>query len=294
MTHNYFYGNEAEQYQFITIPKTLMTDAKFSTLSLSAKVLYGLLLDRMKLSRKNKWMDEQNRVYIIFPIEEISATLGLCKRTAISYLKELEEHDLVEKRRRGLGLPSLLYVKRFFESEPVENHTKAASYESAEKYTSQMKESPLTEVQNQAPNNNTDINNTDYSNTIYPSDEMDTVENVREQIRENIEYDELVVQVGENAPLVDEIVELIVDTMLSKCSEIRIGQAMFSHRVVCSRLWKLNNQHMQYVIESLDSNRSKIKNIRAYLLTALYNAPVTMESYWLNQYRSTEGGVCHE
>ena len=113
MEFNYYYGSEADQFSFIRIPKTILIDEAFASLSLGAKLLYGLLLDRMGLSMKNKWLDEENRVYIIYQIAEIQEDLGLSKKKAIDYLGELERFGLVEKKRRGLGLPSILYVKSF-------------------------------------------------------------------------------------------------------------------------------------------------------------------------------------
>ena len=113
MEFNYYYGSEADQFSFIRIPKSILIDETFATLSMGAKLLYGLLLDRMGLSMKNKWLDEENRVYIIYQIAEIQEDLGLSKKKAIDYLGELEKFGLVEKKRRGLGLPSILYVKSF-------------------------------------------------------------------------------------------------------------------------------------------------------------------------------------
>ena len=71
MAFRYFYGKEADQYSFIRIPKLLLTGKDFSSLSIMAKMLYGLLLDRMGMSSKNKWIDIENRVYVIYPIAEI-------------------------------------------------------------------------------------------------------------------------------------------------------------------------------------------------------------------------------
>ena len=83
MEFNYYYGEEAEQFSFIRIPKMMLTDEKFSSLSLASKILYGVLLDRMALSVKNGWLDEEMRVYIIFKIEEIQDILGFSKKKSI-------------------------------------------------------------------------------------------------------------------------------------------------------------------------------------------------------------------
>ena len=121
MKFDYYYGNEADQFTFIRIPKVLLTHEAFADLSIQAKVLFGILLDRMSLSMRNEWLDEENRVYIIYQIQEIQNDLGFSKKKAMDYLGELEKIGLVEKKRRGLGLPSILYVKSFLSGVEDEN-----------------------------------------------------------------------------------------------------------------------------------------------------------------------------
>ena len=116
ISFDYYYGKEADQFTFFRIPKILFTDKVFKKLSVDAKVLYGILLDRMNLSMKNKWLDEKNRVFIVYPIEEIAETFGCGTQKATKILQELDEKKgigLVEKKRLGLGKPNILYVKNF-------------------------------------------------------------------------------------------------------------------------------------------------------------------------------------
>lgn len=113
MNFEYYYGTQADQFSFIRIPRILLLDKAFSALSLSAKVLYSVLLDRMGLSMKNKWLDEENKVYIIYQITEIQSDLGFSKKKAMDYLTELEKIGLIEKKKRGFGLPNIIYVKSF-------------------------------------------------------------------------------------------------------------------------------------------------------------------------------------
>ena len=105
---DYYYGNEAEQYSFYRIPKILFTDPLFKGVSVEAKVLYGLLLDRMGLSVKNNWLDGEGRVYIIFTIADVMETLGCAEQKANKLLNELDCSKgvgLIERVRRGLGKP---------------------------------------------------------------------------------------------------------------------------------------------------------------------------------------------
>ena len=113
MTLDYFYGQAGELFSFFRIPKALFQEQRFQDLSTDAKTLYGILLDRMSLSVKNGWLDEQNRVFIIFTIEDVKRALCCADNKATKLLRELEEFGLIERKRRGLGKPSLVYVKNF-------------------------------------------------------------------------------------------------------------------------------------------------------------------------------------
>ena len=112
MQYKYFYGAQAEQFSFYRIPKALFTEPNFRELSTDAKVLYGILLDRMSLSLKNQWLDAQNKVYIIFTVEEIMDALNCANQKATRLMVELEKQaGLIERKRQGLGRPNLIYVK---------------------------------------------------------------------------------------------------------------------------------------------------------------------------------------
>lgn len=113
---DYFRGMEAEQYSFYRIPKLLFTAECFRGLSCEAKVLYGLMLDRMGLSIKNRWFDEEDRVYIVFTVEEIAEMMDCGTQKAVKLVKELDADKgigLIEKKRLGLGKPNVIYVKNF-------------------------------------------------------------------------------------------------------------------------------------------------------------------------------------
>lgn len=119
MKMNYFYGAQADQYNFIKIPKELVVGEGFSSLSVQAKILYGMLLDRMGMSYKNKWLDEENRVYIVYSLDDIQSDMNVSKHKAIDCLSELEDVGLIVRRKRGKGLPNQIYVKNFFKAQVV-------------------------------------------------------------------------------------------------------------------------------------------------------------------------------
>ena len=113
---DYYYGIEAEQFSFYRVPRLLIKDEHFKGLSSDAKFLYGLMLDRMSLSMKNGWLDDENRAYIIYTVDNMMEDLGCARATCVKVIKELDSDNgigLIEKRRRGLGKPDIIYVKNF-------------------------------------------------------------------------------------------------------------------------------------------------------------------------------------
>ncbi len=113
MEFDYYYGREAESFRFIRLPIVLFEDEVFKELSIDAKVLYALYLSRTSLSYKNDWLDKNGRIYIIFTVDETSKILGCGEKKAIKLIKELENIGLIEKRRKGQGNPTIIYVKNF-------------------------------------------------------------------------------------------------------------------------------------------------------------------------------------
>lgn len=116
LVFDYYYGKEAEQFSFYRIPRMLIKDKHFSTLSNDAKILYGLMLDRMSLSLRNEWQDDQDRTYIIYTIDNIMEDLNCGKNKAVKIMAELDSSGgigLIERVRRGLGKPDIIYVKNF-------------------------------------------------------------------------------------------------------------------------------------------------------------------------------------
>ncbi|MEY8235395.1 DUF6017 domain-containing protein [Lachnospiraceae bacterium 66-29] len=364
---DYYRGMEAEQYTFYRIPKVLFTAECFKSLSCEAKVLYGLLLDRMSLSIKNRWFDEEDRVYIIFTVEDVIELLNCSRQKAIKNLAELDSEKgigLIEKKRLGLGRPNVIYVKNFIIKEGPEHEEKepenAVNAQKYENHTSRSMENELLEVpklyfkeyENQTsgsmknrlqevPESNfkkyenqtsgsmknrlqevpksysndtdiykTDLSDTEFSETEYSKtdfndtessvsainpnpiqsnlsisgtepDVMGEMDAYRDIIRENISYECFQDGRYHRREDVDELVELMVEVMMLPDNGIvRIAGVEKPAALVKNRFMKLNHEHMEYILTCLGANTTKVGNIKAYLLTTLYNAPMTISNYY--------------
>lgn len=110
----FFYGNEPDMFTFFKIPKLLFSEP-YKGISTDAKLLFGLMLDRMSLSAKGEhWIDHDGRVFIYFPIQDVMELLNIADNRATKLYKELESVELIERKRQGLGKPTKIYVCKFF------------------------------------------------------------------------------------------------------------------------------------------------------------------------------------
>ena len=280
MTLDHFYGGAGELFSFYRIPKALFLESRFQNLSTDAKTLYGILLDRMSLSVKNGWLDEQGRVFIVYTIEDVKRALCCADNKATKLMRELEKIGLIERKRRGLGRPSLVYVKNFSAESSNSRFKNRENHESGGfKTTSQ---DPA-----KSRCNKTDENNTEMSET-YPfhSEEADGM-NKREQLEEyfsqSLEVDTLLRLCPDDEATIYQIVELLVDTCATNRKMLRIAGDDKPAEVVRSRFMKLNADHIRFVLTCLAENSSPIRNMKQYLLASLYNAPTTMQLVYQNR-----------
>jgi len=298
---DYFYGQQAEMFSFYRVPKVLFTDERFWNISTDAKLLYGILLDRMNLSAKNGWMDEAGRVYIIFTIDEIKGSIGCAEKKAVKLLDELERKcGLIERKRQGLGKPNLIYVKNFVDNS-VDNHVEGQFLNCQNDNSGTVKNTTL--ELSKAQGNNTDTIYTDYSDTdpFLSSDfqgrEIEGM-TLREQYRlyfvEQLEYEILKTRHPYDIDILEEILELIVDTVCTNRKMIRIASDDKPAEVVKSRFMKLNSEHISFVLDCLKENTTNVRNMRQYLLAAIYNAPLTIGCYYDSKVRhDMSGGFFH-
>ena len=281
--YDYFYGPEGEQFSFIRVPKIFFENEAYRSMSAEAKILYGFLLDRVSVSLKNGWKDDQNRIFIICTIEEIMEKIGCGNKKAIQLLSELEDKiGLIERKRQGLGKPNLIYVKNFIRT--VDN-TGQRHFLKCQNDTSGSVRTTSLEM-SESHGSNTNLSNTDMSKTenlIYPGTDSDGMAERRScegYFRRSLEYDILLQNNPSGKETLEGILDLLVDTCCSHKAYIRIAGDNKSGEVVRSRFMKLDSSHIQYVLSCLKENTTDVRNIRQYLLAALYNAPTTISAYY--------------
>ena len=215
-------------------------------------------------------------------------------------LKELERHGYLTRQRLRYENGQLGDIEYTIHEKPVAPEKQGVSpkRENPRQVNPRQAKPEQAEPEQENPaqlNTNpqkTKKSKTDRSRTyqsIYPAepeteshsdwmDRIDPVHAYREIIKSNVEYDILTERYG--AERMDEAVELMLEVVLSKRPYIRIAGDDFPREVVKSRFLKINSSHLEYVFDCIDKNTTKVGNIKAYLLAALYNAPATMDSYY--------------
>ena len=282
MSFEYFYGGQAESFSFYRIPRQLVTGAEFRHLSTEAKLLYGMMLDRMGLSARNGWFDDFDRVYIYYTIDEIMEDLCCGHNKAVRLLAELDTKGvgLIERKKQGQGKPTMIYVRQFVETAPPAEDSKE-EVQTSQNETSSLPENGSADFPKRETNY-TDTSNTENSYTdpsIHPS-YCPKVERavIEADVREQIDYPRLAESYPYDDP--ESILELICDVLCSTADTIRIANENIPTPKVQERYRRLDFEHVTYVMDSLRETTTKVKNIRGYLLTALYYAPITIGPYY--------------
>lgn len=326
---DYFYGNEAEQYQFYRVPQALFTDEKFSKISCESKLLYGFLLDRCGLSRKNKWNDDDGKLYVFFKQEEAIEKLNIGKNKAVKIFDELEQVGLIIRKKQGQGKPTKIYVCNFTKEIIVtaQDQTSAENKkqevqtpENRKSDNSVSSENIQTEVKtlqngkSKLPKtgspyilglNHTEINHTNSS--IYQKHKTkqtsekdgwtdEKIKECEEYIKTNIDYNSLL-QENISPNTLDMIVDIILEAYNPQNDFIKIQGQSVKRTIAMRQYEKLDSNHIRYILDSIkdEAKLQMIKNLRMYLKSCLYNAPHSMDMHFENKAefekasKSTEG-----
>ena len=275
-------------------------------LGLSAAVVYAALISKQVYYEQHNKLDEEGFFYST--IADLQESTTLTKRQQKDAIKVLIDKGLIKRKR--CGMPAKRYFRVLDDTEPLDDLIKqgeavmnelnpiAQKCENVTSCSDKIVQQEVTNcniklAQNVPYTINHNINKSKENNpnlSIHGSadviDMMDNSaeivyveerENYLELIRENIEYDCFE---EKEQDTVDELVEIMLDVVCSSKSVIGVHGEDLPHEVVKSRYLKLNHEHIEYVLLSLKRNTSDVKNIRAYLITTLYNAPTTIDSYY--------------
>mgnify|MGYP000547524432 CR=1 FL=1 len=305
MQFDYFYGNEAEQFTFYRIPKILITSPHFKKISDSAKLLYGLMLDRMSLSIRNGWLDDDNRAYIFFTTNDVMEQMCCGTEKATKMLTELDSEKgigLIERVKQGQGKPAIIYLKKFYELEDTARSTKLSEIESQDFQESKVKtfenrKTRLSEIEslefrkskcNYNNINNTDINNTDI-NYIYPINQdnyniqnsdtqteeewIDRYTKTVDEIKTQIDYDYLINHAERD--IVDEVVNIMAEVMTVYRPKYKIEGDFIEYNAVVNKFRQITAQKLEICLLAYSRKIQRIKNPKAYWISTLYNIPLT-------------------
>lgn len=281
--NDYLYDVDEAQYSFVRVPKLLLQHEAYQRISSEAKLLYSLLLDRVGLSHKNGWRDKQNRIYIIYPIAEVMEEMNCGKNKAVQLLDELEQKaGLIERKRQGLGKPNLIYVKSFFRTVDNFGERHFLKFENQTSGDLNIKPQEVSESNpTNTDNKKTDMNQTDLS--FLPGRESkrnDAYAQYEAYFREELEIPILIQGNRSEKETLEGILDLLAETCSSKKKTIRIAGDDKPIEIVKNRLMKLNSLHIQYVLDCLKENTTYVRDMKQYLLTTLFNAPVTIDPYY--------------
>ena len=313
MQFDYFYGSEAEQFTFYRIPKILITSQFFKKVSDSAKLLYGLMLDRMSLSIRNGWLDDDNRAYIFFTTNDVMEQMSCGTEKATKMLAELDSEKgigLIERVKQGQGRPAIIYLKKFYDIEDKDTTSQSSTlknenqaFEESKNKTFENRKSGLSEIESlefrKSKCNYNNINNTDI-NYIYPINQdnyniqnsdtqneeewIDRYTKTVDEIKTQIDYDYLINHA--ECDIVDEVVNIMAEVMTVYRPKYKIEGDFIEYNAVVNKFRQITAQKLEICLLAYSRKIQRIKNPKAYWISTLYNIPLTSEIVLQNMINS--------
>ena len=322
----YYTINDSEQIRFYQLPKELVQNKKFKNLSDSAKILYSLLRDRVSLSVKNKWVDDFGHVYIIFTLVEIMEDLSCGDKKATRTMQELQKIGLVESIRRGQGKPNIIYVKNFAtglqnsSETPVNPQTRQNDESGSVKMTNQDPSKPRIRIRQNDDQSIRNPKDTDYTDNDVSQSQRQTENGDKKNdndnddditanksnkqtntpkytqvdyteyeriIKNNIEYSHYATHEREDIEMVNGLVQIMLDVILTETpSTVKIGKEIKHRDIVKSVYLKLDSRHIDLIINRYKAQYHQITHKAAYLRTMLYTVFQELDAYYTNQVRA--------
>lgn len=301
---NYFTMHDADLFSFIRVPKELMTNPEYKDLSAESKLLYGVLLDRVSLSRKNNWVDDLGRIFIIYTRKDIMDIMGAGEKKITKLFNELREKKLIEEKRQGLQKPNLIYVGKFLgcapvldtETQPVFN----TAMDSCDYLQNRQNDGsghvkmkvlePSKALLNNTNNNNTNISNTE--NLISQSDYNEMTDGRMDRLNEfetiNHYFESQVFARTRYAQpdqrLIEDIKFNVLDMYFAPATMIAGDKKC--QALVRAALMRLEPIHIDNIICKFHNITDIITNTKSYIQTMLYNESLETNLQINNQVKS--------
>ena len=265
--------NETLEYSFYQMPQELFDNEKYKKLSLEAKVIYSFLLNRMKLSKINHWINNQGEIYLIYTRKEIQSKLNLSDKPVTRAFKELRNANLIKEEKQGFGKPNLIYIGKIEHGE-IETNYIISDYnmETDSEYIRLDNQTRRDYFEGEHPISNTE--NLRINNKYIIKQKNNNIDVSQSDIeKENLEY----IKQKCELYLFDEkqrnIIENTLDIMFYS-KEMKIGQAILPKENVRSRMQLLNASIIFYAIDKLNYLKpdTQIYNSTNFIISCLYNA----------------------
>jgi hypothetical protein len=290
------------------MPQFLFT-SEFSQMSNDARVLYTLMLDRHRASIRNNWFDENGEVFIYFKREKMQEQLNLSKNTIGKIVKELKSFELVDEKQQGLSKPNKIYLL----APSVSGDEIPAPWSDSETWDSKLPNSVIPDSQNvgfKNPNNcaselpnfapaesqnltpsNSDFNNNKPSNNKFTHNSDKSCQNSHGEleeltirVKENIGYNDFAQSRAAEIELVNNFIDIIIDTIFTQAATVRIGKEDKPLSVVKSVFLKLSYRDIDHAINQFKNVTEHITNKTKYIRTMLYNCKLEGDAHYTNAY----------
>ena len=268
---NLYKINETLQHSYYQMPQELFCNEKYKKLSIEAKVIYAFLLNRMNLSRINKWINDRGEIYLIYTRKEIQSKLNLSDKPVTRAFKELRETNLIKEERQGFGKPNLIYIGKIEQEElqidyidtdnDIETDDVLVDNQIKEDYC--VGKITILETENLRANKK--------DNKKHKNNNIDVSQSERETKNlEDIKQKCELYLFKENQR---NIIENTLDLMFYS-NNLKIGQAVLPQEVVRSRMQLLNASIIFYAFDKLNylKQDSQIHNSTNFMISCLYNA----------------------
>ena len=258
---DYYKSNETLSHKYYQIPQELFESSLYKdNLNSDSKILYAFLLDRLSLSNRNHWVDNNNRIFLIFTRQEVQEKLGLSEKTVTKAFKQLSDVNLIEEKRQGLGKPNLIYVAK------IQYEDKILDTEKVQVLNSNFYGSVAVENTVQEQENLQAINTYNIKSNIINTDSINPQSNEKSislnEVKEKCKLNEFT---KEEQSILEDVID-----RLYYADNLKVGSIVITNSKILSKLHLINKNNLIQLLNIMKDS-GNIKNIINYLIICLYN-----------------------